>query len=193
MEDFGEIVPLFLDEGGSGAIPEAAVDNGLKASVIFNSVSLTITQDSALPDSEHPVILPHEMFSNLIAQINGGEFYSEHFGRTDIGYDVDGDGAFLAITTGELLRGIALDEVQISTSFRDAFTSYNSVFCLGAIISENRIQVEPLDRLFNAQIAANLGEVKELLITPTKEFLFNSLKIGYPVGQYEEENGTRRV
>ena len=47
-------------------------------------------------------------FSNLIAQMTEGEFYSEFFGRTELGYEVDGAGAFLAITKGELFRGIPL-------------------------------------------------------------------------------------
>ena len=43
--------------------------------------------------------------------------------------------------------------------------------------------------MFNANIAAELGEVSELVISPTKEFLFNSVKTGYPKNEYEEENG----
>ena len=50
-----------------------------------------------LPKQHHPVILPHELFTNMISQINGGEFYSEFFGRLDIGYEADGAGAFLQL------------------------------------------------------------------------------------------------
>ena len=150
---------------------------------------LTITDDSVITDTSHPVILPHELFTNLIAQINGGEFYSEFFGRLDLGYAADGDGAFLAITKGELLRGIPLEEIQFATTFRDAFKSYSSVFCLGAVVEDERIRIEPLDLLFNGNIAAHIGEVNDLTISPTKEFLFNSVKCGYPKNEYLEENG----
>ena len=155
----------------------------------YNALELTIYDDSVISDTSHPVILPHELFTNLIAQMNGGEFYSEFFGREELGYNADGVGAYLAITKGELLRGIPLDEVQIATSFRDAFASYNSVFCLGAVITQGRIRVEPLDFLFNAEVVAHIGEVNELQLSPTKEFLFNSVKTGYPKNEYEEENG----
>jgi hypothetical protein len=161
----------------------------LKTEIVYNSMSLTIVTSSTVPNSVHPVLLPHELFTNLIQQINGGEFYSEFFGREDLGYDEDGEGAYLAITKGELLRGIPLDEVQIATSMREAFSSYSSVFCLGAIITNSRIQVEQLDDLFNMNISANLGEVAELSINPAKDFLFNSIKCGYPKNEYEEENG----
>ena len=78
-------------------------------------------------------------------------------------------------------------------SFRDAFKSYSSVFCFGAQITDRRIRVEPLDLLFNANIAAHLGEVKELAVGPTKEFLFNSVKAGYPINEYEEQNGRDEI
>ena len=66
---------------------------------------------------------------------------------------------------------------------------YSSVFCLGAIIQEDQIRVEPLDVLFNSELTAHIGEVNELVIQPAKEYLFNSVKAGYPKNEYEEENG----
>jgi hypothetical protein len=176
----GAQVPIF---------DEVVMSGSYRSEVFYNSMDMLINTGSVVPDSVHPVLLPHELFTNLIQQINGGEFYSEFFGREDLGYDEDGEGAYLAITKGELLRGIPLDEVQIATSMRDAFSSYSSVFCLGAIITNSRIQVEQLDDLFNLNISANLGEVAELAISPAKDFLFNSIKCGYPKNEYEEENG----
>jgi len=162
---------------------------GNRTEIYYSDLYMTITDDSVITDTTHPVVLPHELFSNMIAQINGGELYSEFFGRLDLGYEADGDGAFLAITKGELLRGIPLADVQLAFSFRDAFKSYSSVFCLGAVIEDERIRIEPLDLLFNGNIAAEIGEVNELTIQPTKEFLFNSVKSGFPKNEYEEQNG----
>ena len=169
--------------------PNPGLPFGYRTETYYTTLELEVTDDSTISDTSHPVILPHEVFSNLIQQINGGEFYSEFFGREELGYDADGDGAYLAITKGELLRGIPINQVQMAMSFRDAFSSYSSVFCLGALINEDRIRVEPLDLLFNANIAAHLGKVNELAISPTKEFLFNSVKAGYPKNEYEEQNG----
>ena len=162
---------------------------GNRTETYYNSLNMTITDDSIIDDTSHPVILPHELFSNLVAQMTEGSFYSDFFGRTELGYAVDGPGAFLAITKGELLRGIPLAEVQVATSFRDAFKSYSSVFCLGAMILDDVIRIEPLDILFNSELTAHIGEVNELVVMPAKEYLFNSVKSGYPKNEYEEENG----
>jgi hypothetical protein len=179
------------DDFGNGI--EDYLNVRLRTEIVYNSMSLIITTSSVVPDSVHPVLLPHELFSNLIAQINGGQFYSEVFGREDLGYDEDGEFAYLGITTGELLRGIAPDEVQIPTSMREAFSSYSSVICLGAIITDRKIRIDPLDVLFNSNIAASIGEVSELHIVPAKGFLFNSVKNGYPIFDYEQENGRDEV
>lgn len=172
-----------------GTGPEMDDAGSVRTEITYNTMSLTVNTASIISDTTHPVILSHELFSNIIAQINGGILYSDVFGRIDLGYYSDGEFAYLGITKGELLRGIDPGEVQIPTSMRDAFKSYHSVICLGAIISEGQIRIDPLDVLFNQEIAVNLGEVSELEITPSKEFLFNSVKAGYPKNEYEEENG----
>jgi len=163
----------------------------LSSYVRYDSMSLTISQDSTYADSSRPVTFPHELLTNLIAQITGidNAVYSEFFGRTDLGYAADGEGALLAITKGDLLRGVDISTTQISTSMRDAYTSYSAVFNLGILIRDNQIVIEPKDRLFNNNISANLGEVAELIITPTSEFLFNSVIAGYPNVEYEQQNG----
>lgn len=181
--------------------PFTLIDNQLKTEYEYLSLNMTISQDSILSDTTTPVVLPHELFSNLFSQINGCEFYSEFFGRTDIGYDEDGKGALTSITTGRLLRGIPVSEIiiengiqkekkeQIPTSLRDAFTSYSALYCLGMVIQKNMVIVEPLENLFNDEIATHLGEVRDLINGPSQEYLFNSVLGGYPKNEYEQENG----
>ncbi len=160
------------------------------AEYTYTKLDMTITNNSVIENLTRGVILPHELFANLIAQINGGKFYSEFFGRPDLGYDYLGDGALVGITTGEVLRGIDEDSVQVICSMRDAFRSYSSIFCLGAIIrDDNTIQIEPLEDLINHEIAYDMGEVKNLHVKPAKDYLFNSVKAGYPINEYEQENG----
>lgn len=185
LERWGNDLPV----GFITPLPISMMDTSLRTEITYNSMSITIDQDSIVSDTTHPVILPHELFSNIVAQINGGSLYSEVFGRIDLGYYADGEFAYLGITKGELLRGIDPTTVQIPTSMREAFQSYSSVICLGAIITETQIRIDPLELLFNSNISTNLGEVNELVISPAKEFIFNSVKAGYPKNEYEQENG----
>jgi len=185
-----ELANTFLMSGGppSPAYPNPS-NPGIRTEYTYDSLSLIINQNSEVSDSVHAAILPWELFQTLISQINGGRFISNYFGRTELGYYEDGEGAYIAITTGEILRGIDPNTVQINTSFRDAFKSYNAIRCLGAIIGEDYIRIEPLDDLFNYEIAADIGEVREFAITPAKDFIFNSIKAGFPNNEYEQENG----
>lgn len=161
----------------------------LRCEVTFQELSLTINQPSVIDDTTHPVILPHELFSNLVAQVNGGRFISYCFGRPDIGYDYMGELALIGITTGELLRGIDPSTVQIVCSLRDAFKSYHAIGCLGAIITEDTVRIDPLEDLIDHNISYDLGEVKELHVRPATDYMFCAIKAGYPVNEYEQENG----
>jgi hypothetical protein len=182
---------LVVDPMGSGPVEDNVPMDTYQMNTVYNALSMTIVQPSVYSNTTAPVILPHELFSNLVSQIWGkdGAFYSTLFGRTDIGYDQDGEEAYLGVTTGEWLRGVPLDETQLATSFRDAFTSYNSEGNLGVLIRGNTLIIEKKDDLFSNEIVADIGEVSDLVITPASEFLFNSIKAGYPSQEYEQENG----
>lgn len=172
------------------------MDTTLRTEVTYSSMLKTIEQPSIIDDTTHKVMLPWELFSSLVSQIGAGVLHSKIFARTDVinpitgeFYEEEGDGALLATTLGTWLRGIPVDETQYKTSLRKAFKSYSTVFCLGAQITKNRIQIDTLDELFSAEVNTDLGEVDDLQIEPTDEFLFNSVKTGYPSNEYEQENG----
>lgn len=163
--------------------------------ITYNTAELEIYQDSIYADSTHPVILPLELFENLVAQINGMAVYSEVFGRTDRGYDEDGEFALLGVTTGLWLRGVDIDpkdedqKPKFNTSFSDAFTSYNWPVPLGVHITDTEFRIDTLDKLFNHNVNADLGEVDDYEIQPLTEFMHNEVLLGYPLNEYEQQNG----
>lgn len=168
------------------------MEGSFELSVSYPTMNLTINENSVIDDTNHQVILPHELFSNLIAQITGLEnsFYSDYFGRTDLGYEVDGEGALIAIIKGYWLRLGETDQLnELATSFKDAFKSYNVIRNLGVLIEDKRIRIEPKNDLFNGNISVDLGEVSDLSLSPAKDFIFNSVKAGYPKVEYEQDNG----
>jgi hypothetical protein len=179
-KDFGDTYVMMTPEGQ---------DTFSKVETTYMKMDLNIDQVSIVADSNHDIIFPFELFSNLIKQINGGNFYSNFFGRTDVGYTADGEGALVAITKGEILRGIDPATIQLSTSFREAFVSYSSIFCLGAIIRPDGIQIEPLKDLMNTNLITDIGQLENLMIKPAKDYIYNSVKAGYPAQEYEQENG----
>jgi hypothetical protein len=165
--------------------------NLLESDVTYQTMFMSILQDSVFPDTQAPVILPHELFTNLVAQMTGRDnaFYSNLFGRIDLGYTANGDFCYLGITKGDLLRGVPLEDTQVSTSMRDAYKSYNILNLAALIRNNNEIQIERKGDMFNRDVIANLGEVSDLDVTSAKDFLFNSVIVGYPKAEYEQTNG----
>lgn len=157
----------------------------------YTELRLEIIQASIFPNSVHPVILPYEYFSNLVAQMTGkaSSFRSPFFGRVDLGYEEDGEGAYVGLVKGDWLRGVPLEETQLSSSFKEGFKSYDSLFSLGVSIVDNLITIDTKNNILNNEVVLELGEVSKLEIKPGKNFLFNSVLAGFPSAEYEKENG----
>jgi hypothetical protein len=161
-----------------------------KTIITYPSVSITVSDVNTFPDTTAPVILPFEMFERLIYKITGeaNALVSNIFGRTDLGYDSDGDGALTAITTGNFLRG-RVEDTEVTMSFRDAFVSFSQIYNLGLLVNDRTIRIDRKDDLFNNDISTRIGEVKEVIVRPSQDYLFNSILVGYPEQEYEQQTG----
>jgi hypothetical protein len=180
----------FLDAGRMDG--SSILNSSYRTQIYYIEKEMTVQDNSIYEDTECPVFLPFEVFQQAITLLTGKtqNLYSEHFGRTDLGYDADGRDSLLGITNGLLLRGTPLAEVQMKMSFRDIFQSYNAIASLGMTITNDLVTIEPKTNLFNKNIATSIGEVSNLKIRPSGEFVFNSVKAGFPYYEYEETNGT---
>lgn len=162
-----------------------------QTTVEWISVGFDADEDSVFENTICKYVLPHELFSNLTAQMTGKQnaFYSDIFGRTDLGYAEDGEAAYDARTIAELMRGFELNETELSMSFRDAFVAYSSEYCLGAMIIDDVVHIDRIDTLFNNQKILDIGEVQKLHFGPAEDYMFNSVKIGYEKIEFENVNG----
>lgn len=94
------------------------------------------------------------------------------------------------ITCGDALRNIdpvnaGIDGYNIKTSFSDWFLSFN-IYNLGIKIIGNVIHVEPKADLFNdSSKIFDLGEGSEFTIEAATDYIFNSVKVGFPDQNYQ--------
>lgn len=93
----------------------------------------------------------------------------------------------LLVTCGDAIRG--LSDARIKTSFKDFFKSVDAVLNVGFGIERGVSRIEMKHYWFRELQILDLGEVKDVLVEPAEEFLFNSIKAGYPDDDYEVENG----
>lgn len=95
----------------------------------------------------------------------------------------------LLITSGDAIRTIT--GAMIKTNFNDFFKSLNAVLNIGFGITNGVPIIEPKNYFFRPILMAlDLGDsVKDVSIRPAEEFMFNSIKAGYPNDDYDVDQG----
>lgn len=150
-------------------------------------------------------VLMHEFLTRLIENITGQQnaFYSTFFGRTDLGYDEDGEGAYLAITNGKLIRQfpVGFTEVenekvgQLTAKFTELYESLDRLFCLGMTIKlidgNYKVVIEKKIEFFSQEVVAEITSVEEKTfeLELNEKLFYNNISSGSEIGEYEEVSG----
>lgn len=161
----------------------------------IDASEVRISADTVFPETVSRVYLVYEFLESIVRQYTDQSvsFVSDFFGRTDLGYAEDGDGALLAITNGANIREI---DKTVFGNWEDVFTSLNAIFCLSWGFEKLEdgtqvVRVEKKEYFFNKDITAvSLGQVSEI----SKEFMedryYQTIEIGYPtVENIDQING----
>jgi hypothetical protein len=136
-----------------------------------NKVSTSVVSLTAPSDCQAMMI--HEAMQRTVHSLTGksNSFYSEHFGRTDLGYDEDGAGSLRAITSVNKIRGI---DKPLKCTLSGLINTAWALDAIGVGIEKvngaERIRVEPLSFWYQAKPMMRLdyvldiekGEVAEL-------------------------------
>jgi hypothetical protein len=121
-------IVLLFESAGGGFIPIATIQGG---------TNIYISAISSFEETPCKVVLPHELFTQQVLAITGKpNFRSNYFGRTDLGYAEDGEGAYITTTNGMLIRQFAPGYIQeeniepedkpaqLVYRFKESFESY---------------------------------------------------------------------
>lgn len=128
---------------------------------------ITLSANTVFPGSGIPVRaqMIHEVLDKMSQFITDQResFYSDFFGRTDLGYGIDGPGSLMCITSGDLIR---LRDQLVFVNFKECFQSLNSIWCLGMgvemIDGKQKIRIESKDHFYNKDLmSVELGQVIE--------------------------------
>lgn len=171
--------------------------------------SININEDSFFESTQANFLLPHEIGNRLTQIISNRSdaFYSDVLGRTDLGYEQDGEAALIGATNGFWIRNFTSDDElyqKFTTSFKNFITSYSNVWNLGLGIEKigysERLRVEPLSYFYNRNITVKLGkeingnfeyiQVNKVKRTVATDYYYSGLELGYEKGgEYEEAMG----
>ncbi len=170
---------------------------------------INIDEDSYFKKTQANVLLPFEVCNRLIQIITGrtDALYSEALGRTDLGYEKDGEASLIGVTHGHWVRGFEKgDELYkpFTTSLKDFLTSYLAIKGLAMGIEKigfrERIRIEKKEFFYNRNITVKLGkeingkfeyiQVSNEKITKVPSLYYSSVEVGYEKGgSYDEIMG----
>lgn len=143
------------------------------------------------PETTTKAVMIHEAFNQVvdsIADVNAS-FRSSFYGRTDsakVTYPANGNGAFLSITDGKLLRGY---DKPIALSFRKLFTSASAVHNIGMKIVNNLLYIERMQDFYTNTRIGRLQNVRSLKTSVSPVHYFNQIMVGYARWSSEVRNG----
>jgi len=167
-------------------------------SIKYNKSTLTVTEDSIRPDSNSKFNFMHEVGDRLMQIITGqqNKFYSEFYGRTDLGYDEDGEFSKTALALGFWIR--KFDDEKIEVSLKDFLETSNSIHNTGygieTINGQEQIVVEDLKYFFQNEVGIVLTEqVSNVRRKAVSDMYYANMSYGYKKPKddrmYEEAMG----
>lgn len=134
---------------------------------------------------------------NAFTPINLGRLLIEKIAGPGYGLQSDilqNDWNGLLITSGDALRGF--ENAKLKTSWNDYWKALNSVINLEMRIVGMNVVINPKTSAFGSTVVAALGAVttdEEQGFKPAVDYMYNTIKVGYPDSQIQDANGRYEV
>ena len=197
-----------------GVIPYSF--GNLRASFKNMTGSIEIIRDSQYEPSVSKIHFPFDVATRFLKLFTEQDnlLVSNVLGKTEDGYEVDGEASLIGMAHGFWIRGFSKDDgaeitsenryKSMTTSFSDFYKSYFDVWNLGAGIEKvgfkEIFRIEKLTYFYNKNILIRLGQVVDgtfqyvqvnnVKRTLNKKSFISGLDIGYTQGgDYEEAIG----
>ena len=176
----------------------AASQDGESVDVFYKKIDVQIVEDSLVEPSQSKVFLIHDAISQLIKIMTGDDslqLVSNYFGRKELGYDQDGEGAYMAIASGFMLR--QFQDKPLATTWGDMMDSLRAALNVSYVIEKDGfkeyVRVEPAEYFFNNDrfVLDRKVSRKDIKISVNEEFSISGITLGYKDGgdDYEEAVG----
>jgi hypothetical protein len=127
------------------------------------------------------------LFKRLIGRITGSE------NNADVSFLQAYDR--YVVTSGDGVR--SLTGAKIKTTLNQFFECVKTILCAGMGIEGGKVLIHTAEHFFGGETnpfapvvdPINLGEVKDLVVTPATDLINNTVKVGYQLKQIDDVNG----
>lgn len=191
---FGLLMVYARYELKGGAVAPISLQHKVKTEIAEEGNGVNLINETTFAETDHNCIFIHEALqrcAEVITDYPGG-FYSEFFGREELGYIEDGPGAYIALTSGGELRKIS--GFGIYASWDEMIESLKTVFNVdyGFELKNDRwiIRVEKAEYFFprdkpKIQVSKAITPIRKKVIS---EEYFQSVEFSYPKLEAGEQN-----
>jgi len=160
----------------------------------FSLIDITFSLNQQVETTYANGYLMHEVGERISQVITDKQnaFKSDFFGRTELGYPVDGEGAFQTVHSGKQIRAIPNEFPKIN--LKDWFQSINSMYNMGLGIeydevSQPFLRVEKQAHFFSGEVIVTIHSANEVMKSVAREWIYNEIEVGYAKAEYEAVNG----
>jgi len=164
----------------------------------YHKMKITVSEDSIYPDTNTKFNFMHEVGDRLMQIITGQQekFYSEFYGRTDLGYDEDGEFSKTALALGFWIR--QFNDEKIEVSLKDFLETSNCIHNTGygieTINGQEQLVLEDLKYFFQNEVGIVLTEqVSNVKRKVADDLYYANMSYGYKKPEddrmYEEVMG----
>lgn len=203
----GDSLSLCFDQNFDGrSLHSSRLTTVVKDIVCDN---FTVEENSFFDKSTSKSILIFEMFDRLLTICTNqkNSLRSNLFGRTDLGYEVDGKWSLIGFVHGFWIRGfdklpIPSEDPKVenlfkplTTSFKEMFESCDAALNIGFGIekegNKDVLVIEEKEYFFNRNVLVRLpNQIKKVKRSEAADNYFSSLEFGYEKGgDYQEAMG----
>jgi len=203
----GDSLSLCFDQNFDGrSLHSSRLTTVVKDIVCDN---FTVEENSFFDKSTSKSVLIFEMFDRLVTICTNqkNSLRSSLFGRTDLGYEVDGKWSLIGFVHGFWIRGfdklpIPSEDPKVenlfkplTTSFKEMFESCDAALNIGFGIekegNKDVLVIEEKEYFFNRNVLVRLpNQIKKVKRSEAADNYFSSLEFGYEKGgDYQEAMG----
>lgn len=174
----GDYISILLEQPFLGTGP-GGFDPDNNRDVKWGADKFTVSFDYRHPTSQVTCINPVDLGQALIDKIAPGYFFASSYFQTEW--------RGLKITGGDAIRG--LSGAKMKTSFADFFDSMNAVTNCQLFIKDKTVYIEAGAEAFGSTTRLSLGSAAKFKWKFADDFLYNTVKVGYPDVQLQDVNG----
>lgn len=168
-----------INEGENVFFISDAPSTSSTAFIKFHQADIQLTYITRYQTTTIKALRPSYVFAQLIDKISDGQL------TVDVLVGSLLDREFNKVfTSGDGIRGI--DTAVVKTSIADFYAFWDTWMDAGMTIRNGKVIMERKIDLVDYTTVTNIGEVSNLSVTVATDYLFNTLKIGYPDSQNQD-------